>query len=56
MKKVEPAVMQQLDYELNTTVHMSTYERMAGLIYVPDDSESENENFYNSDGNVIDFS
>jgi len=53
MKKVEISTLQQLDHELKTTVHMDTYESLAGLVYESDDEEDEN--FYDSEGNVLHF-
>jgi hypothetical protein len=53
LKKVEVATLAQLDYELNTTVHMDTYESLAGLVYESDNDEDYN--FYDSDGNILYF-
>ncbi len=53
LRKVEVATLQQLDNQLNTTVHMDTYESLAGLVY---ESENvEDENFYDSEGNILYF-
>jgi hypothetical protein len=53
MKKVEISTLQQLDYELGTTVYMDTYESLAGLVY--ESENAEDENFYGSEGNVLYF-
>jgi len=53
LKKVEAVILQQLDYELGTTVHMDTYKSLAGLIYESDNAEDEN--FYNCEGKILDL-
>jgi hypothetical protein len=51
LKKVEAATLQQLDQELGTTVHMDTYESLAGLMY--ESENPEDENFYDFEGKVL---
>jgi hypothetical protein len=53
LKKVEVATLGQLDHELNTTVHMDTYESLCGLVYESDNPDDEN--FYDSEGNILHF-
>lgn len=53
MKKVEVTLLQQLDHELNTSIHTDTYYSLSGLVYESDNPEDEN--FYDSEGNVIHF-
>jgi hypothetical protein len=53
LRKVEVATLGQLDQELGTTVHMDTYESLAGLVY--ESENAEDENFYDSDGNILYF-
>lgn len=53
LRKVEVATLAQLDYELNTTVHMDTYESLAGLVY--ESENPEDENFYNFEGKILDL-
>lgn len=51
MKKVEAVILQELDRELGTNIHMEIYQSLAGLVYESDDPEDYR--FYDFDGNVI---
>jgi len=53
LRKVEVATLGQLDYELGTTVHMDTYESLAGLVY--ESENPEDYNFYDSEGKILDL-